>query len=89
MHNLLVRIHFIVVMIRWTGFALWEFEFPFPGNLTSTFQNNRRRPTSWRRTGARRATKVFIKSFYTSQFPHKSVNLSFIIKNKSTDLCGN
>ena len=24
--NLLVRIHFIVVMIRWTGLAPWEFE---------------------------------------------------------------
>ena len=36
--NLLVRIHFIIVMIRWTGLAPWEFEFPFPGSLTSTFQ---------------------------------------------------
>ena len=35
--NLLVRIHFITVMIRWTGLAPWEFEFPFPGSLTSTF----------------------------------------------------
>jgi len=35
--NLLVRIHFMIVMIRWTGLALWEFEFPFPGSLTSTF----------------------------------------------------
>ena len=36
--------------------------------------------------------KVFLKSFCRSQFPHKSVNLSFIItniKNKLTDLCGN
>jgi len=24
--NLLVRIHFIIVMIRWTGLAAWEFE---------------------------------------------------------------
>ena len=31
--NLLVRIHFIIVMIRWTG----QVEFPFPGSLTSTF----------------------------------------------------
>ena len=23
-------------MIRWTGLAPWEFEFPFPGSLTST-----------------------------------------------------
>ena len=35
--NLLVRIHFIIVMILWTGLAPWEFEFPFPGSLTSTF----------------------------------------------------
>ena len=31
--NLLVRIHFIVVMIRWTGLAPWEFESPFPTPL--------------------------------------------------------
>ena len=35
--NPLVRIHFIIVMIRWTGLAPWKFEFPFPGSLTSTF----------------------------------------------------
>ena len=35
--NLLIRNHFIIVMIRWTGLAPWEFEFPFPGSLTSTF----------------------------------------------------
>ena len=34
--NLLVRIHFIIVMIRWTGLAPWEFEFPFTGSLTFT-----------------------------------------------------
>ena len=33
-NNLLVRIHLIIVMIRWTGLA---FESPFPGSLTSTF----------------------------------------------------
>jgi len=35
--NLLVPIHFIIVIIRWTGLEPWEFEFPFPGSLTSTF----------------------------------------------------
>ena len=35
--NLLVRIHFIIVKIGWTGLAPWEFEFPFPGSLTCTF----------------------------------------------------
>jgi len=33
--NLLVRIHFIIVMIRWTGLAPWEVHFPFSGSLTS------------------------------------------------------
>jgi len=28
--NLLVRTHFIIVMIGWTGLAPWEFEFIFP-----------------------------------------------------------
>ena len=36
--NLLFRIHFVIVMIRWTGLAPWEFEFPFPGSLISTFR---------------------------------------------------
>ena len=37
MDNLLVRIHFIIVMMRWTGLAPRKFEFPFPDSLTSTF----------------------------------------------------
>ena len=28
---------FYRLMIRWTGLAPWEFEFPSPGSLTSTF----------------------------------------------------
>ena len=35
--NLLVRIHFIIEMIWWTGLAPWEFGFTFPGILISTF----------------------------------------------------
>ena len=35
--NLLVRIHVIIVMIRWTGLAPCQFDFPFPGSLASTF----------------------------------------------------
>jgi hypothetical protein len=35
--NLLVRVKLIIAMMRSTGLALWEFEFPFPGSLTSTF----------------------------------------------------
>ena len=35
--KLLVRIHFIIVMMRWTGLAPWEFKPPFLGSLTSTF----------------------------------------------------
>ena len=40
--NLLVRIHFVIVMIRWTDLALWEFELPFPGSLTPTVLEGRR-----------------------------------------------
>ena len=36
--NLLVRIHFIIVMIRWTGLALWGFEVPSLGSLALIFQ---------------------------------------------------
>ena len=35
--NILVRIHFIIEMIWWTGLAPWEFEFLFPGSFMSTF----------------------------------------------------
>ena len=36
--NLLVRIHFIIAVIRWTRLVPPQpFEFPFPGSLTSTF----------------------------------------------------
>ena len=33
----LVRIHVVIGMIRWTGLAPWDVEFPFPGRLASTF----------------------------------------------------
>jgi hypothetical protein len=33
---LLVRIHYIIIMIKWTGLAPWEFELAFPSSLTST-----------------------------------------------------
>ena len=58
--NLLVRIHFIIVMIRWTGLALWGFEFPFPGSLTSTFIL--RLPTS--ASGRRGDSLKCYKDFY-------------------------
>ena len=35
--NLPVRIHFVIVVIGWTGLAPWEFEFPSQGSLTSAF----------------------------------------------------
>ena len=43
--NLLGRIHFITVMIRWTGLA----PFPFPGSLTATFQTGSHVPLGERR----------------------------------------
>ena len=38
--NLLVRIHLIIEVIWRTGLAPWEFEFPVPGILISTFPVN-------------------------------------------------
>jgi len=35
--NQLVRIRFVILMIRWTGLAPWECEFPFPFSLSCTF----------------------------------------------------
>ena len=43
--NLLVRIHFIIEMIWWTGLAPWEFETPVPGSLISNFPGRLRRHT--------------------------------------------
>jgi hypothetical protein len=36
--NLLVRIHFIIAMVKWTGIAPRELEFHFPGSLISRNQ---------------------------------------------------
>ena len=49
--SLLVRVHFSIVMIRWTGLAPWESEFPFPGSLASTG------PTSLRLRRGQRACR--------------------------------
>jgi hypothetical protein len=35
--SLMARIHLVIAIIRWTGLGPWEFEFPFPGSLASTF----------------------------------------------------
>jgi len=35
--NLPVQILYIIKMIEWTGLAPWDFEFPFPGSMISTF----------------------------------------------------
>jgi len=34
----LVRIHFVILMIRWAGLAPREFELPFPGGLSGQLQ---------------------------------------------------
>ena len=66
--NLLVRIHFIIVMIRWTGLAPWEFEFSFPGSLTSNILtiNAQRRllqaPGGVRGSGVKKLSQVITAS---------------------------
>ena len=59
--NLLVRINFIIEMIWWTGLVPWQFEFPFPGSLTSTFNASCRFSVS----GLRFRVPVFIYGTYT------------------------
>ena len=56
--NLLVRIYFIIVMIRWTGLAPWEFEFPFSGGRHI------------RQAGVHRAVDVRSSARDASQTPH-------------------
>jgi len=59
--NLLVRIHFTIVVIRWTGLASWEPELTFPGSLTSTFlvpKRRARRPMLTARLGLGLKVKV-------------------------------
>ena len=58
--NLLVRIHVIIVMTRWTGLAPWEFEFPFPGSLTSTFLAGGGGTPKRIRAGKRDASRHFL-----------------------------
>ena len=41
--SLLVRIHFIIMMIRWTGLAPLEFEFPFRRAGVERAEGDRRR----------------------------------------------
>ena len=74
--NLLVRFHFIIVMIRWTGLAPWEFEFPFPGG-----EPERARAIDEPLLRHARARPSFRKSVLESHPPHKIVNLSFTITN--------
>ena len=69
--NLLVRIHVIIVMIRWTGLAPWEFEFPFPGSLTSTFLSSAK--TNEVFTKEFDARKTFLRSCAT---PESSLDTS-------------
>ena len=56
----LVRIHFIIVMIRWIGLAPWELGFPFPGN-SREFQRSRRTPR-WSRRASPSPTRFFFIS---------------------------
>jgi len=55
--NLLVRIHCIIVMIRWNGLAPWKFESPFPGSLNpqpSTLNQVAQHAAAHARRGAQR-----------------------------------
>ena len=60
--NLLVRIHFIIEMIRWNILAPWVVEFPFLGSLVSTLLGvndlRRRFQHDWRASAATRPARA-------------------------------
>ena len=62
MDNLLIRIHFIIMMTRWTGLAPCEFEFPFPGSLTSTFLMQADVAAAWSYVDMRSASSLLLSS---------------------------
>jgi len=84
--NLLVRIHFIIVMIRWTGLAPWEFEFPFPGSLTSTFLDTRHVPHS----GVRRDSWLYAnrQSTCATQWAMQEISTLVSLSLRLKDLLG-
>ena len=53
-------------MIRWTGLAPWEFEFPFPGSLTPTFLISNLKQVKNLKKGS---TKVVPNSFQAHPAP--------------------
>ena len=61
--NLLVRIHFVLEIIWWTGLAPWEFEFRFSGSLTSTFLGHRYTTTCFDATLVQTTTIVVSNRF--------------------------
>ena len=78
--NLLVRIHVIIVMVRWTGLAPWEFEFPFPGSLTYTFLASQTRAGS---SGSSKASTSRppsqVPSSPNSRLPHEAIHANRFI----------
>ena len=56
--NLLVRIHFIIVMIRWTGLAPWEWREPAPGRRRGAPLSPRAAPTPVSSTGSAESLRV-------------------------------
>jgi len=69
-------------MIRWTGLVPWEFEFPFPGSLTSTFLSQgimtleRVSPPAGgdATMGVDQVQPKSLWSSYTGSYPQKSYN---------------
>ena len=52
--DLLVRVHSIIMMSKWTGLAPWASELPFPGSLISTFLGGAPHPAQMLKTRADR-----------------------------------
>ena len=62
--NLLVRIHLIIVMTRWTGPVPWEFELSFPGSLASTFLGEGNNLNRFKQALPGNASRLFVPSLF-------------------------
>ena len=69
-------------MIRWTGLAPWEFEFPFPGSLTSTFLPGKRhqQASCFRNTVVENSTQNIVLAACSALTPANTSPSSLLLK---------
>jgi len=64
-------------MIRWTGLASWEFEFPFPGSIISTFLAGYWRGAGAPTRGSKRGSRYYTLTHQFSTPSRRPYALNF------------